>query len=92
VAAIDSGLYRDYAGTYRISPEATIVVSVENGRLMARMAGQPASELFPESATTFFDRSDSPLARTVFERDASGRVVAQVYVAQGQRIRAVKVN
>jgi hypothetical protein len=50
---------------------------------MARVTGQPPSELFPENATTFFDRTDSPLARTVFERDASGRVVAQVYRARG---------
>ena len=54
------------------------------------MTGQGPSELFAENATTFFDRGDSPLARTVFERDGSGRVVAKVYIAQGQRLRATK--
>jgi hypothetical protein len=41
---------------------------------------------------TFFDRSDSPQARTVFERDASGKVVAQTYRSMGQTLRAVKVD
>jgi hypothetical protein len=43
------------------------------------------------SMTTFFDKSDSPLARTVFERDTSGKVVAQIYRGQGQRLRARRV-
>jgi len=49
VVAIDSALYRDYAGTYRISPEATIVISVENGHLMARMTGQGRRSCSPKA-------------------------------------------
>jgi hypothetical protein len=92
VAAVDPRVYAEYAGTYELSAETRIVVSVEGGRLLAAVTGQPAVELFPESPTTFFDRTDSPLARTVFERDASGAVVAQVYRAMGQTLRARKVS
>lgn len=92
VAAVDRRLYNEYAGTYRFSPAVSIVVTVENGRLMAQATGQPKTELFPENATTFFDTTDSPGARTVFERDASGAVVAQVFRSQGQKVRAVKVD
>ena len=59
---------------------------------MAAMTGQVKTELFPESATTFFDRSDSPMARTIFERDATGNVVAQIYRSHGQKLRTAKIK
>jgi uncharacterized protein DUF4440/uncharacterized protein DUF3471 len=92
VAPIDTRIYSEYAGTYDLSPETRIVITSEGGHLMAEVTGQGKVELFPENATTFFDRSDSPLARTVFERDSSGKVVAQVYRALGQTLRARKVR
>jgi hypothetical protein len=92
VAKIDAALYADYIGVYELSPTTRIRVSVEAGHLMAEIAGQGKVELFPESATSFFDRSDHPLARTVFERNAEGRVVAQVYRAHGQSLRARKIE
>jgi hypothetical protein len=91
-AAVDPRLYAEYAGTYELSAETRIVVTVEGGRLRAAVTGQPAVELFPENPTTFFDRTDSPLARTIFERDATGAVVAQVYRSMGQTLRARKVR
>jgi len=91
-AVVDPRLYAEYAGTYELSPETRVVVTVEGGRLLAAVTGQPAVELFPENATTFFDRTDGPLARTVFERDTSGAVVAQIYRAMGQTLRARKVR
>jgi hypothetical protein len=92
VAAIDSRLYAAYAGVYQLSPETSIVVTEANGHLFAQVTGQPRVELFPENPTTFFDRTDSPLARTVFERNEQGQVVAQVYRAQGQHLRARKIR
>ena len=59
---------------------------------MAQVSGQPKTELFPESPTSFFDRTDSPYARTVFEWDASGKVVGQTYRAQGQTLRAPRIE
>ena len=91
VATVDAAVLASYAGTYEVSPGIRVVVTVENGRLMQAMTGQAKVELFPETPTTFFDRSDTPLARTIFERDASGAVVAQVYRAQGQTVRARRV-
>jgi hypothetical protein len=92
VATVDPAVYADYVGTYRMTPTTMIVITNEGGHLMAAITGQPKVELFPESATTFFDKTDSPFARTVFERDALGKVVAQIYRAHGQRLRAVKVE
>jgi len=92
VAVVDARVLQEYAGTYHLSPTLGIEIAVSGDHLVQTMAGQPTADLFPENTTTFFDRTDSPLARTVFERDASGRVVAQLYRAMGQTIRAVKVR
>jgi hypothetical protein len=92
VAAVDPQIYSEYAGVYRLSPTISIVITQDSGRLLAQVTAQPRVELFPESATTFFDKTDSPLARTVFVRDASGKVVAQVYRSQGQTLRAPKIK
>ncbi len=90
--AVDPKVYAEYAGTYRIAPGMLVKVTHEAGHLMAEVTGQPKVELFPEDAVTFFDKTDNVCARTVFERDAAGRVVAQSYRAQGQRVRAPKID
>lgn len=92
VAAVAPGLYAEYAGAYRLSPDVVVVVTNENGHLMMELSGQAKVELFPESADSFFDTTDSPLARTTFERDASGKVVAQVYRSGSQELRAPKIR
>ena len=81
-----------HPGPYGLSPDTLIVVSYEAGHLMAEVTGQGKVELHPEGATTFFDMTDSPFARTIFERDRSGRVVAPLYRAQGQVLRAPKTR
>jgi len=92
VAAVDPKLYSEYAGTYELAKDIVVVVTNEDGHLMAEMTGQSKVELFPENPTTFFDRSDSPLARTIFERDGTGTVVRQIYRSHGQKVRAVKIR
>lgn len=92
VAAVNLELFDEYAGTYRMPPDTLIIVSNEGGHLMAQVAGGEKSELLPEDETTFFDRTDSPQGRTVFERDATGKVVAQVYRLHGQALRAEKIK
>jgi uncharacterized protein DUF4440 len=92
VATVAPGLYSEYSGAYRLSSEALAIVTNEDGHLMLQLPDQPKVELFPESATSFFDTTDSPHARTIFERDASGKVVAQVYRSGGQLVRASKIR
>jgi hypothetical protein len=92
VATVAPQLYAEYAGTYQLSANTFIVITNEAGHLICAKTGQSKSELFPESETTFFDRTDSPFARTVFERDSAGKVVAQVYRLQGQKIRALRIR
>ena len=92
VAVIGPTLYEEYAGIYHLAEEIRVVVTHEQGRLWAAMTGQSKSELFPENETTFFDKTDSPFARTVFERDKAGKVVSQLYRNYGQQLRARKLS
>ena len=92
VAPIDPKLYSEYAGTYQVSLDTLVVITNEAGHLMCEQTGERKVELLPENATTFFDKTDSPLARTVFERDASGKVVGQIYRFQGQQLRLRKIQ
>lgn len=91
IVQVDPRLFDEYAGTYQLDPTTSVVVTHEGGHLMAKVTGQEKVELFPESPNAFFDTTDSPQARTIFERDASGRVVAQVYRSMGQALRAEKL-
>jgi len=43
-----------YEGAYRLSPQMTIYVTFENGRLTATPSGQSSSVLLPQSATLFY--------------------------------------
>jgi CubicO group peptidase (beta-lactamase class C family) len=43
-----------YAGTYELTPGATVTMTVEGGHLMIQLTGQPKVELFAESETKFF--------------------------------------
>lgn len=43
-----------YAGTYEIAPTFSIVVTLEDGRLMTQATGQRKLEIFPESESKFF--------------------------------------
>jgi hypothetical protein len=90
--ALDAETLSAYVGDYAFSSSTRVTISVEHGQLMADFSGQGKVPLFAESANTFFDKSDSPLARTVFERDAAGQVVAQVYRSHGQVLRARKMK
>ncbi len=92
VAVIDTSVYREYAGTYELTPQIQIAISNELGHLMLEQTDLPKVELFPESQTSFFDKTDSPTARNIFERDTSGKVVALLYRSSGQELRAKKIK
>jgi hypothetical protein len=84
VAKVDPKLYSEYAGSYEWGSGEFNILTVEAGHLMSESTGQPKVELFPENATTFFDKTDYPDARYVFQRDVSGKVTGFVYRAQNQ--------
>jgi CubicO group peptidase (beta-lactamase class C family) len=51
---VDANTLATYAGIYEMSPQFSLVVSVENGKLAVEATGQPKFQLYAESPTRFF--------------------------------------
>jgi CubicO group peptidase (beta-lactamase class C family) len=61
-----------YVGEYEIREGLTLVVTLENGGLVAQATGQPRVQLFAESETEFFLKVTD--AQVTFTKDESGAV------------------
>lgn len=61
-----------YAGTYEVSPDFSIVITLEGDQLMAQATHQPKFPLFAESETKFFLKVVD--AQIEFARDQNGAV------------------
>lgn len=81
----------DYVGVYQYGPGVTSTVRLADGRLMEQSTGNPEVEMLPVGADEFYSPPDLE-ARAHFERDASGRVTAQVYRSGAQTLRAPRVQ
>jgi len=51
---LDPAVLGRYAGLYRMGPGVNMLITVNNGQLLGKLANQDALALFPESATMFF--------------------------------------
>lgn len=80
----------EYVGKYSVAPGVESEIIVLNGQLVERSTDQEPVVLMPLGYDTFFDPEDSPVARTIFRRDASGKVVAWSYVNGDQEVIAKK--
>jgi len=81
---------KEYVGTYSVAPGMDSVILVTEGHLTEHSTDQQVVTLMPLGYDTFFDPEDSPAARTIFRRDASGKVVAWAYVNGDQEVIAKK--
>jgi CubicO group peptidase (beta-lactamase class C family) len=77
-----------YAGTYALGPGADVTMTVEDGRLMTQISGQPKLELFAESETRFFLKVVE--AGVEFFADASGTVTHLVIHQGGMDTKATR--
>jgi CubicO group peptidase (beta-lactamase class C family) len=77
-----------YAGTYGLGPGVDVTMTVEDGRLMTQIAGQPKFELFAESETRFFLKVVE--AQVEFFMDASGAVTHLTIHQGGQETKATR--
>jgi CubicO group peptidase (beta-lactamase class C family) len=91
ISKVDPKVYDACVGEYEIAPGFILTVTREGDKLMSRAmpvpvppsaAGQPWSEMFPESETTFFTKDAD--ARFTFVKDEKGKVV-QVNIQRGPR-------
>jgi hypothetical protein len=77
-----------YAGTYGLGPGVDVTMTVEGGRLMTQITGQPKFELFAESETKFFLKIID--AQVEFFTDASGAVTHLVIYQGGRDTKATR--
>jgi hypothetical protein len=69
---VDASKNKDYAGTYELSPENKIVISIYGQNLYAQRTGRSKDVLVPEAESIFFRKGVE--GRILFRRDSAGHV------------------
>jgi len=72
VVSVDAATLESYAGTYAITPQFALTVTVEDGKLMVQATGQHKFEVFAELPTEFFYKVVD--AQLTFEKGEDGKV------------------
>ncbi|MGD1859966.1 MAG: serine hydrolase [Leptolyngbyaceae cyanobacterium] len=88
--AIDLGVLQRYIGTYQVTPEFQVTITVESEQLHIQGTGQPKIPLYPASTTEFFARMLE--FRIVFNTDPDGTVESATLLQNGQELPAPKVD
>jgi D-alanyl-D-alanine-carboxypeptidase/D-alanyl-D-alanine-endopeptidase len=85
---LDPKVLTSYVGEYRVNPNFSFKVTLENGHLFAQTPTQPRFELFAEEEGVFFLKIAD--AEVTFTKEKDGRAV--MYLLQNAKtIRGVKV-
>ena len=79
-----------YVGEYELSPEMSLVVTLENGQLNLEVTGQGKAPLFAEAEDKFFLRVAD--AQISFTKDESGEVTELILHQGGREQPAPKVG
>jgi CubicO group peptidase (beta-lactamase class C family) len=85
---VDPAILAAYVGTYQLAPDFSIIVTFENGKLMALATHQPSVQLFPESQTKFFLKVVD--AQLEFVKDEKGQVAYLVLHQNGHDEKGLK--
>jgi CubicO group peptidase (beta-lactamase class C family) len=52
--SVSPDVLKQYVGTYELTSSLSLSITLEGEQLMAQLANQPKTAIFPESATSFF--------------------------------------
>ena len=85
---VDEKVLSGYRGNYALTPQVTLVVTLEDGHLMAEAAGQSKFPLIAASETMFFPEDSG--AAFEFVRDGDGKVTGLVLHQGGKDLKAQK--
>jgi CubicO group peptidase (beta-lactamase class C family) len=88
--AVKPEILETYAGEYQLTPEFSIKVTSEEGRLYLQATGQPRFEIFAEKENEFFLKVVD--AQVTFVRDETGKVTHMVLNQGGIDQKAMKVK
>ncbi|HTV82572.1 MAG TPA: DUF3471 domain-containing protein [Acidobacteriaceae bacterium] len=88
--AVDPEILAEYVGTYHLEPGFDLVITLENGQLMAQATGQMKIPLYAESDTKFFP---TVIAADIdFSKDGQGKVTGLVLDQGGGNFSAAKTK
>jgi CubicO group peptidase (beta-lactamase class C family) len=79
---VAESVLRSYVGEYQLSPQLSLTITVEDGRLQAQPTGQSKATLFAEAPDKFFLRVTN--AQVTFTKSSSGEVTGLI-LHQGGR-------
>jgi ketosteroid isomerase-like protein len=80
----------EYAGTYTVAADVTVVVTVKDGELYSAANGGTPSEMKAELRDVFF--TPGRAGRKIFLRDAAGHVTGYLSRVEGRDIEVTKVS
>lgn len=81
---------RAYVGEYQVSPQRSLAITLENGRLQVQPTGQSKATMYAEASDVFFLRVANAQIR--FTRAPSGEVTGLTLDLGGTQQRAQKVR
>jgi CubicO group peptidase (beta-lactamase class C family) len=87
---VAEAILRAYVGEYQVTPQLSLTITLENGRLQAQPTGQSKATLFAEAPDLFFLRVVNAQVR--FTRAPSGEVTGLILDQGGRQQTARKVK
>jgi CubicO group peptidase (beta-lactamase class C family)/uncharacterized protein YneR len=87
---LDASVLKQYEGTYSLAPGFSIVVAVENGKLMAQATDQPKFELFAEKENYFFLKAVE--AQVEFVKGSDGKIESMLLYQGGRTVPGKKIR
>ncbi|MEM9808794.1 MAG: serine hydrolase [Cyanobacteria bacterium P01_D01_bin.56] len=88
--AVEPEVLERYVGTYQVTPEFQVSITVESGHLHIQGTGQPKIPLYPASENEFFARVLE--FRIFFDTAADGMVESATLLQNGQTLPAPKID
>jgi hypothetical protein len=79
-----------YVGTYQLTPQRKLMITLEENRLFTQVSGQPRLPLFAESQTKFFFKIVD--AEIEFVTDDNGIVTHLLQRVNGQEVKAPRIS
>ena len=86
--AVSKEILAKYVGTYELTPEFSIVITLEDDQLMSQATHQPKIPLYAESPTKFFPKVVD--AEIEFSKDAQGNVNSLTLYQGGREMKGTK--
>ncbi|MDB4912765.1 MAG: beta-lactamase [Gemmatimonadetes bacterium] len=78
-------------GTYELAPGLGVVISVENGGLVAEQRGRPKRPVIPQPGMTFVVGGNGPPVTIRFDIGSDGRATAMIFLQNGNERRAPRL-